>query len=131
MDTATHALATLAEALKLLLEAIALATVALGLADSGRFAFRLWRERPASAFTDLRIRFGSWLAIALEFQLGADIVATTVRPSAQALLQLGLVALIRTFLNFFLGRELAEQARLQRELAEPGPAPPAVRSGAP
>lgn len=129
MEPATHALATLAEALKLLLEAIALATVAVGLADSGRLAYRLLRERPASAFTDLRIRFGSWLAIALEFQLGADIVATTVRPSAQALLQLGLVALIRTFLNFFLGRELAEQARLRRELAEAESSAATARDG--
>jgi uncharacterized membrane protein len=56
---------------------------------------------------------------ALEFQLGADIVATTVGPTANALIQLGLVALIRTFLNFFLGRELVEQAKLKNAITTP------------
>jgi hypothetical protein len=31
------------------------------------------------------VEFGTWMAMALEFQLGADIVATTVNPSLQAL----------------------------------------------
>jgi putative membrane protein len=34
------------------------------------------------------VEFGTWMAMALEFQLGADIVATTVNPSLQALAEL-------------------------------------------
>jgi uncharacterized membrane protein len=31
------------------------------------------------------VEFGTWMAMALEFQFGADIVATTVNPSLQTL----------------------------------------------
>jgi uncharacterized membrane protein len=58
---------------------------------------------------------GTWLALALEFQLAADIVSTVVSPTQQNLLQLGAVALIRTFLNVFLARELEAEMRMERE----------------
>ncbi|MCU0837512.1 MAG: DUF1622 domain-containing protein [Rhodospirillales bacterium] len=111
-----HMLTVAAEALKLLLEGAALIAVLCGVGAALLSAAQSVRDRPPTALVDLRIRFGSWLAVALEFQLGADIVGTTVSPSAEALLQLGLIALIRTFLNYFLGRELAEQAKLRAEI---------------
>jgi uncharacterized membrane protein len=111
-----HLLSVVAEGLKLALEGAALIAVICGLVAAALSAARMVRDRPPTAFVDLRIRFGSWLAVALEFQLGADVVGTTVSPSAEALLQLGVIALIRTFLNYFLGRELAEQAKLKAEL---------------
>jgi len=114
-----HLLGGLAEALKLVLEGAALIAVICGIVSAATLAASVARTRSATALIDLRIRFGSWLAVALEFQLGADIVATTVGPSADALIQLGLVALIRTFLNFFLGRELAEQAKLKQAITTP------------
>jgi uncharacterized membrane protein len=82
---------------------------------------RPWRRRPQSSLplAGLRLRFGAWLSLALEFQLGADIVATTTTPSGQHLIQLGVVAVIRTFLNLFLGRELEAETRLERENAQP------------
>jgi uncharacterized membrane protein len=49
--------------------------------------------------------------LALEFQLGADIVATTINPSDTNLIQLAVIALIRTFLNIFLGREIEAEQR--------------------
>ncbi len=62
--------------LKFLLEAISALCVALGLVSTLRLAAsRLPHEL---GFSALRLRFGSWLALALEFQLGADIVGTTV-----------------------------------------------------
>jgi uncharacterized membrane protein len=58
------------------------------------------------------VQFGTWLSLALEFQLGADIVATTTSPNRDTLIRLAVVALIRTFLNVFLARELeAERAK--------------------
>ncbi|HRW61660.1 MAG TPA: DUF1622 domain-containing protein [Defluviicoccus sp.] len=101
------------------MEGAALIAVICGIVSAATLAASVARTRSATALIDLRIRFGSWLAVALEFQLGADIVATTVGPSADALIQLGLVALIRTFLNFFLGRELAEQAKLKQAITTP------------
>ena len=68
--------------------------------------------------TAIRLQFGSWLALALEFQLGADIVATTINPTLQSLGELALLALIRTFLNFFLQKELETQERVVKERRE-------------
>ena len=116
MTQLAHLLGGVAEALKLVLEGAALIAVICGIVSAASLAVQAAHARSPTTLIDLRIRFGSWLAVALEFQLGADIVATTVGPSADALMQLGLVALIRTFLNFFLGRELAEQAKLKGAL---------------
>ncbi len=44
--------------------------------------------------------------LALEFQLGADILSTTLSSTFDSLGKLGIVALIRTFLNYFLTQEL-------------------------
>ncbi|MBG5898543.1 DUF1622 domain-containing protein [Providencia stuartii] len=55
--------------------------------------------------------FGRWLAMALEFQLAADILATTVDPDLDSLIKLGIIAVIRTFLNYFLAKELEHQTK--------------------
>lgn len=101
---------------KFLLEAISVFCVLLGLVKTILFALEVRRQHPREfPFVQVRVNFGIWLALALEFQLGADILATTVAPSQQALLQLGLIALIRTFLNYFLNQELEHQYELQEK----------------
>ena len=65
--------------------------------------------------TYFRRSFGGWLIVALELQLGADIVGTIISPTREQLLELGVIALIRTFLNYFLGRELKEQTEILNE----------------
>ena len=64
---------------------------------------------------------GSWLSMVLQFQLGADIVATTTVPLGANLLQLGAVPLISTFLNVFLARELEAEAKIERQISSPSP----------
>jgi uncharacterized membrane protein len=59
--------------------------------------------------TRFRVIFGGWLVVALEFQLAADIVGTIVSPTTAHLIELGAIALIRTFLNYFLNKELKEE----------------------
>jgi uncharacterized membrane protein len=51
---------------------------------------------------EVRLRLGRWLALALEFELGADILRTAVTPTWSEIGQLAAVAAIRTALNFFL-----------------------------
>ncbi|WP_017325404.1 DUF1622 domain-containing protein [Synechococcus sp. PCC 7336] len=101
--------------LKFVLEAISVLCVFLALATTLRLAllqsFRLQDYR----FVLLRLRFGSWLALALEFQLGADILTSTIAPSFEALGKLGAIALIRTFLNYFLNKELEAEAESTRK----------------
>ena len=59
----------------------------------------------------VKLTFGRWLAMALEFQLAADILNTTVDPDIEGLIKLFGIALIRTFLNYFLTKEIEMQAK--------------------
>ena len=56
-----------------------------------------------------RRMFGGWLVVALEFLLAADIIGTLIAPNTAQLIQLGAIAVIRTFLNYFLNKELNEE----------------------
>ena len=66
-------------------------------------------------FNEIRLTFGMWLALALEFQLAADILSTTISPSFEALGRLALIAMIRTFLNYFLSKELENESKEVKE----------------
>ena len=63
-------------------------------------------------FTSTRLGLARFLALALEFQLGADILSTAVAPSWDQIGKLGAIAVIRTTLNFFLIRELREAGEM-------------------
>jgi uncharacterized membrane protein len=56
----------------------------------------------------IRVEFGSSVAVALELMLGADVLATAVAPNWNDIGQLAAIAIIRTALNYFLGKELKE-----------------------
>ncbi len=121
MESSEHSLSLLAGALKLVLEVISLLCILLGLLTTGQSVLsqnRRLRTSPDS-LANVRLNFGRWLSVALEFQLGADIVNTTVAPSFDALGKLGLIALIRTFLNFFLTKELASEIAMSKPSDEP------------
>jgi len=64
------------------------------------------------------LRFGVWLLLGLEFQLAADVVRTALSPTWQDIGLLGAIAAIRTFLNFFLERDL-EQYELRKQATSP------------
>jgi uncharacterized membrane protein len=115
----------LARTTRLLLEGLSVITVLVGLLVTlGQLRPSLVRGPSLRPSTRARLTFASWLAMALEFQLGADIVSTTTSPSERNLLQLALVAVIRTFLNVFLAKEIESEQRLEAERAAPGRLPP-------
>ncbi|MBP0464147.1 DUF1622 domain-containing protein [Roseomonas sp. PWR1] len=58
---------------------------------------------------NVRMGLARGLSLALEFQLAADIVGTAISPDWDQIGKLAAVAAIRTFLNVFLQRELAEE----------------------
>jgi uncharacterized membrane protein len=62
---------------------------------------------------DIWLRFGRVLIAGLTFQLAADIIETSITMSWEAVGRLGAVALIRTFLNYFLEHDLSETGRLE------------------
>ena len=69
----------------------------------------------------VRLKLGRWLAMALEFELAADILRTAVAPSWSEIGQLAAIAALRTALNFFLQREIDGA---ERRSAHPAEAPP-------
>jgi uncharacterized membrane protein len=126
IESLEHYLYFLINVLKLLLETIAAVCVLIGLVRTLQLAIAIRRRRTIQLpYLKLRLRFGMWLGLALEFQLGADILNTTVAPTFEALAQLGMIALIRTVLNYFLGKELKEFYELE-EKAERQPHLPSI-----
>jgi len=65
-------------------------------------------------------RFGVWLLLGLEFALAADIIGSVLSPTWQDIGELGAIAVIRTFLNYFLERDLEEAEKTGERPPEPG-----------
>jgi uncharacterized membrane protein len=66
------------------------------------------------------LRYARWLVAGLTFQLAADVLETAIAPSWQDIGRLAAIALIRTFLNYFLERDLAEVLERQPERSSKG-----------
>jgi len=62
-------------------------------------------------FRDAYLRYARCLVGGLTFQLAADILATSIAPTWDEIGRVGAIAVIRTFLNYFLERDLAEVER--------------------
>jgi uncharacterized membrane protein len=58
--------------------------------------------------------------LGLEFELAADIVRTAIAPTWNEIGQLAAIALIRTFLNFFLEKDLEEYEEIHPGNPQPG-----------
>ena len=54
------------------------------------------------------LRYARWLVAGLTFQLAADILETSITTSWEAIGRIAAVALIRTFLNYFLETDVTE-----------------------
>ncbi len=64
----------------------------------------------------IRLSLGRFLALGLEFQLAGDVLRTAIAPSFTEIGQLASIAAIRTALNYFLAREIAnERAEIERQ----------------
>lgn len=85
-----------------------------------RFVITGIRHRDAAVFTPVRLTLGRFLALGLEFQLAGDILRTAIAPTFTQIGQLAAIAAIRTALNYFLAREIAEE---QRQVREDHPSP--------
>ena len=98
--------------LKITIESIALLILAFAVVKAVRsLIFRNRRIEREVKLAQVRLDLGVALALSLEFLLAADIVATAVSPSWDALGKLATISAIRTFLNFFLEKEVKELAR--------------------
>ena len=68
---------------------------------------------------DVWLRYARWLVAGLTFQLAADIIETSISSSWETIARVGAIAVIRTFLNYFLDRDLIEVRTRQREKPHP------------
>jgi uncharacterized membrane protein len=112
METALH---TLTGYVALLVEAIAILLIAIGSVEA---IVGIVRVGFAGHATGIQRRavwldFARWLVAALTFQLAADIVSTSLSPSWEEVGHLAAIAAIRTFLSFFLDREVDSARDLQ------------------
>ncbi|MBL8581488.1 MAG: DUF1622 domain-containing protein [Rhizobiaceae bacterium] len=73
---------------------------------------------------DVWLRYARWLVAGLTFQLAADIAETSISNDWESIGRIAAVAIIRTFLNYFLERDLTEVREKQREAPEHRPYPP-------
>lgn len=103
-------LVSLTEASTLAIDLIALGVIVYGTVEAACVViFHIVTGRadgPASRA--LWLRYARWLVAGLTFQLAADILETSIAPDWQSLARLGAVAVIRTFLNYFLDRDVVE-----------------------
>lgn len=106
------------EWLRLGVEALGALIVGMGVVLAALLFLRALWARQTADFNAIRLTLARYLALALEFQLGADILSTAVAPSWTEIGKLGAIAVIRTTLNYFLSKEIKEERVGEREAAE-------------
>jgi uncharacterized membrane protein len=97
--------------LRLAVEAAGAAVIGIGaISTTFQYALSLLGLRHYSN-TQIRLHLGQYLALGLEFQLGADILGTAVSPTIEEVELLAAIAAIRTLLNYFLSKELERERK--------------------
>jgi uncharacterized membrane protein len=102
------------------IELIAISVIAFGVLAALIAIVRLGlRPEKVSADREVWMKFARWLVAGMTFQLAADIVSTSVAPSWDEVGHVAAIAAIRTFLSFFLDREMEDKTKLEERGAEP------------
>lgn len=121
MEGTREVLHAAAEWAVLLVDVMAVAVVVVGSIATFVSGAR-WLTSPSyAAKTSIRkvwIWYARWLVAGLTFLLAADIIETTIAPTYEDLIRLAVIAVIRTFLNYFLDRDLQEFREMEQEHAE-------------
>ena len=113
-QTAESAIVAAAQWLKLGVEAVGALVIAAGVVIAiYQLAAHFSDEQPSN-FNRVRLTLGKYLTLALEFQVGADILSTAIAPSWEQIGKLAAVAAIRTLLNYFLTKELVEEQKREQ-----------------
>ena len=92
-----------------IIDAMALLVIVAGTVEAFvRGLYTLAASSRSHESRDVWLRYARWLVAGLTFQLAADIIETSIAPTWDDIGRLGVIAVIRTFLNYFLERDLAE-----------------------
>ena len=81
-------------------------------ATIGAFILFLKPRAPPQQKNEVRLTLGRWLAVALEFELAADILNTAVTPTWNEIGKLAAIATLRTALNKFLQRDIDQESKV-------------------
>ena len=112
MEAVLHAVG---HSVALTVEALAIIVIATGTVEAVGNIIRIMRGSHVTG-ADRRtvwLDFAGWLVAALTFQLAADIISTSFSPSWDEVGRLGAIAAIRSFLSYFLDREVENTRKLQ------------------
>lgn len=100
--------------LRLLVEALGAGVIGVGVLVVLVGLVRYMFTRGERTLVPIRLAFARYLILALELQLAADILSTSVSPTWDQIGKLSAIAVIRTALNFFLSKELREEGADRR-----------------
>src|SRR4051812_24629496 len=99
----------------LIIDALVLVIVVIGTIETVICGLRLMISSPAShELREVWLRYARWLVAGLTFQLAADIVETSITTGWDAVGRIIAIAVVRTFLNYFLERDLTDIRARQR-----------------
>lgn len=97
------------EWLRLLVETLGALVIAAGVVVAVAGLLRYFARSGSRNFTPIRLSFARYLTLALELQLAADILSTSIAPTWDRIGKLAAIAIIRTALNYFLSQEMKEE----------------------
>lgn len=109
MDEAESTIINLVQWLRLAVEATGALVIAVGVIMALYGFAQALALRRAERYVEVRLTLARYLALAIEFQLAADILSTAISPSWDQIGQLGAIVVIRTGLNYFLMREMNKE----------------------
>jgi len=113
-------LEAVSEPVIVLIDALALLIIVVGTVEVTFTMVRaVWNPLGARLARLTWLRYARWLVAALTFQLAADIIETSVSTSWQTIGRVGAIAVIRTFLNYFLERDVDKDLAVEREAPPP------------
>jgi len=109
----------------LLIDGMALLVIVAGTIEAFINGLRVLLTSPSGHESrDVWLRYARWLVAGLTFQLAADILETSIAPSWDDIGRLAVIAVIRTFLNYFLERDLVDVRERQAATTEISDAAP-------
>ena len=101
MELTPHAIARY---VSMAIEFVAIAVIVIGVVEALIELARVGMRSPKRRV--IWLTFARWLVAGMTLQLAADLVGTSFDPSWEEIGHLASIAVIRTFLSFFLDREI-------------------------
>jgi uncharacterized membrane protein len=103
----------------ILIDAIALVLILWGTLQAvASVVHGVFTTPTAHARHEVWLRYARWLVAGLTLQLAADIIETSITTDWVAIARVAAIAVIRTFLNYFLERDMQETREREKEIRE-------------